>query len=306
MNVIKPTIITDSMLVSSNITEDDYAPWNAATNYVVGDEVIRTTSSTHKIYENLIAGVHAGPPEDNTAGVSPRWLDLGATNRWKMFDSKVGSASSNPTEIIVVLTPGSSVSGIAALDLIGSELEITVKDVPGGSIVYNKVMNLDGTIITSFFEWFYTPYDQLTDVTLTDLPDQYFNPEITFNLSALSGTVQCGTYSIGNVFYLGQSQYGASVGIISYSVKTTDIYGVTTVIKRKNSKRNSLKLMTEQALFNRTYKVLSELDSIPCIYIGTNAVGYEPTIVYGFWKDFSIDISYPTTVLTNIEIEGLT
>ncbi len=304
MNVIKPVTVTDAMLVSSNIAETDYAAWNAATNYTVGTKVIRTTG-VHKIFENLIAGIDAGLPEDNTAGVSPRWLDLGATNRWKMFDSKVGSSSTNATSINVVLNPG-SVSGLAALDLIGSELEVTMKDVTGGTVVYNKIINLDGTIITSFYEWFYTPYEQMSDVTLTDLPDQYFNPEVTLELTAPSGNVQIGTYSLGVVYYLGQSQYGASVGIISYSVKTTDIYGVTTVIKRKNSKRNSLKLMTEQVLFNRTYKLLSDLDSVPCIYIGSNAVGYEPTIVYGFWKDFSIDISYPTAVLTNIEIEGLT
>ena len=303
MKVIKPTTITDSMFVSSTIPETDYTAWNAATSYTLGQRVMRAVTGVHRNFENLIAGVDATLPELATTGATPRWLDLGATNRWAMFDNKVGTLSSTTLNLTQVLTPG-SISGIAALGLTGRTLQIKMKDVTGGTVVYDRTIDLDGTIITSFYEWFYEDFQQLTDVTLTDLPQQFFNPEVTFKIVS-SDVVACGTYSLGKVYTLGLSQYGASVGIISYSVKTTDIFGNTTVVKRQNSKRNNLKLMTDKALFNRTYQLLSELDSVPCVYIGAEALGYEPMIVYGFWKDFSIDVSYPTMNLTNIEIEGL-
>jgi len=304
MKVIKPTTIADAMFVSSSIPETDYTAWNAATSYTVGQRVMRAVTGVHRNFENLIAGVNATLPELATTGATPRWLDLGATNRWAMFDNKVGTVSSASTSFNTVLTPG-SISGIAALGLTGRTLQIQMKSAVGGTVVYNNTVNLDGTIITSFYDWFFEDYQQLSDVTLTDLPSQYTAPEVTFTLSATAGTVSCGTFSLGKVYTLGLSQYGATVGIISYSVKSTDVFGNTTVVKRQNSKRNNLKLMTDKALFNRTYKLLADLDSVPCVYIGAEALGYEPLIVYGFWKDFSIDVSYPTMNLTNIEIEGL-
>lgn len=304
MKVIKPTTIADAMFVSSSIPETDYTAWNAATSYTVGQRVMRAVTGVHRNFENLIAGVDATLPELATTGATPRWLDLGATNRWAMFDNKVGTVSSASTSFNTVLTPG-SISGVAALGLTGRTLQIQMKSAVGGTVVYSNTVNLDGTIITSFYDWFFEDYQQLSDVTLTDLPSQYTAPEVTFTLSATAGTVSCGTFSLGKVYTLGLSQYGATVGIISYSVKSTDVFGNTTVVKRQNSKRNNLKLMTDKALFNRTYKLLADLDSVPCVYIGAEALGYEPLIVYGFWKDFSIDVSYPTMNLTNIEIEGL-
>lgn len=304
MKVIKPTTIADTMFVSSSIPETDYTAWNAATSYTVGQRVMRAVTGVHRNFENLIAGVNATLPELATTGATPRWLDLGATNRWAMFDNKVGTVSSASTSFNTVLTPG-SISGVAALGLTGRTLQIQMKSTVGGTVVYSNTINLDGTIITSFYDWFFEDYQQLSDVTLTDLPSQYTSPEVTFTLSSTAGTVSCGTFSLGKVYTLGLSQYGATVGIISYSVKSTDVFGNTTVVKRQNSKRNNLKLMTDKALFNRTYKLLADLDSVPCVYIGAEALGYEPLIVYGFWKDFSIDVSYPTMNLTNIEIEGL-
>lgn len=304
MKVIKPTNIIDTMFVSSTIPETDYTAWNAATSYVVGQRVMRAVTGVHRNFENLIAGVDATSPEIATTGATPRWLDLGATNRWAMFDSKVGTLSTATLDLTTVLIPG-SISGLAALGLTGRTLQVKMKDVVGGTVVYDKTINLDATVITSFYEWFYEEFEQMTDVTLTDLPSQYYNPEVTFKLTSTSGNVSCGVLSLGRTYTLGQSQYGASVGIISYSIKQSDAFGNITVVKRQNSKRNNLKLLTEKSLFNRTYKILAELDSVPCIYIGAEALGYEPLIVYGFWKDFSIDVSYPTMNLTNIEIEGL-
>ena len=303
MSIIKPTVLTDAMLVSSTIPETEYSLWNSATSYTVGQRVIRLT--THHVYENLIPGVNSGLPEANTTGTTPRWLDIGADNTWAMFDNKVGTVSSIATPLTVVTTPG-SISGVGLLGLVGKTASIQVKDVVGGTIVYSKSINLDGTIITSFYDWFFEPFEQLTDVTLTDLPSQYYNPEVTLSITSSSGTVGCGTYSFGRVYALGTTQYGSSVGIISYSVKTFDVFGNVTVVKRANSKRNSLKIMTAKSDFSKIYNLLADLDSVPCVYVGTTYDGYEPMIVYGFWKDFTIDVSYPAVHLVNLEIEGMT
>lgn len=299
MSIINPTTLTDAMLVSSTAPENDYTAWNAATNYTLGATVMRAVTGVHKNYENLIAGIDATLPE-----LAPtRWLDLGATNRWKMFDTKVGTETTVTSPLTVVMNPG-SVGGIALLELTGTQLVVSMKDVSGGTVVYTNTIQLDGTIVTDFFDWFYADYVQLTDTTLTDLPAQYTSSELTVSLTS-STTVACGVCSFGKVIGIGDTQYGATVGIISFSKKETDAFGNTVVTVRANSKRNSLKVVTEKAKFNYIYRALAALDSIPCVYIATEESGFEPLIVYGFYRDFSIDVAYPNNHLCNLEIEGL-
>jgi len=299
MSIINPVSLTDAMLISSTAPETDYPAWNAATNYTLATRVIRTVSGVHKNFENLLAGVDAGLPEATPA----RWLDLGADNRWKMFDTKVGTKTTLASPLTVVMKLG-SVGGIAMMELTGTTLSVSIKDVTGGTVVYTSTTNLDGTLVTDFFDWFYADYLQLSDVVLTDIPAQYVNAEITITLTS-STTVACGVCVVGKVLNIGTTQYGATVGIVSYSKKDTDAFGNTVVTKRANSKRNSLKVWTEKSKFNYIYRALAALDSIPAVYIATEQAGFEPLLVYGFYKDFSIDVAYVNDHLCNLEIEGL-
>lgn len=304
MTVTKPVALTDAMLTSSTAPETDYAVWAFGT-FVAGDKRIMTTG-LHIIYECLVGHTSvdaSGAPNLNTTGATPKWLAIAPTNRWAMFDTKVGTVTALASPLTVVMTPG-AISGLALLELSGSQAVITMKTAPAGTTIYSKTVDLDGTIITSFYDWFFEDYTQLTDLNITDLPSQYTGCELTVSITS-STTVGCGVCHIGKVYELGETLMGATVGIVSYSTKTTDAFGNTTVTRRSNSKRNSIKLLTLKSDFNRIYRLLAALDSIACIFSATSQSGFEPLIVYGFWKDFSIDVAYPSHHLTNLEIEGL-
>jgi hypothetical protein len=304
MTITKPVTLTDTMLTSSTAPEADYAVWVFGA-YTVGTKRIMTTG-LHIVYECLVAHTSTdatGAPNLNTGGVTPKWLAIAPTNRWAMFDTKVGTVTSLASPLTVVTQPG-SVSGIALLELTGKQVAISMKNTAGGAVVYSKTVDLDGTIIGSFYEWFFEDYVQLTDLNITDLPSQFTSCELTISLTGTS-SVGCGVCHIGRVHPIGDTQYGATVGIISYSVKSVDGFGNTTVTKRANSKRNSLKVVTAKSDFNRIYRLMASLDSVPCIFSAVSTTGYEPMIVYGFWKSFSIDVAYFSTHLTDFEIEGL-
>ena len=110
----------------------------------------------------------------------------------------------------------------------------------------------------------------------------------------------------GTFYELGDTQYGASSGITDYSVKDTDAFGVTTFVQRAYSDRNSLSLMFDNAQLNKVKGVLKSVRATPCAWIGTDVDGYEVLDTLGFYRDFSIVISYPTQSLCSLEIEGLT
>lgn len=297
--IIKPTTIVDSMLVSSTVAEADYPAWVSGGSYSVGDKRIRT--GTHRIYESLTthSGVSTLPENDST-----NWLDISPTNRWAMFDNVVGTITTDASPLTVVLEPG-SVAGLGLLELVGREAQVTMKDASGGTVVYDETVDLDGTIVESFFDWFFVDFEQRTDFVLTDLPSQFTSCELTISVTATSGNASIGVCKVGAVVEIGRTLAGAKAGIINYSAKTTDAFGNTVITERAYSKRATLEILTDSTSFNRIFRRLAELRATPAIYIGTESSGYDPLIVYGFFRDFSIDVAYPSHHLCSIEVEGI-
>jgi len=296
MKVVKPTAITSAMLVSTDATET-YSAWNAATAYTAGDIVLRTT--TQRLYQRLISGTTATAPESDTTN----WLDIAPSNKWAMFDGEISTVTTKTTSLTVVLKPG-YVNSLALFGLVGTTLDVTVRDALAGNIVYTHSQTLDGTIIADWYQYFFEPVVQLAEVVLTDLPP-YGDAHITVVLTG-TGTVECGICLVGTFYTLGDTQYGASVGIIDYSRKETDAFGVTTFVRRAYSKRMSARLMLDNVQMNKVQRVLADLRATPCAWIGADDVTYAPLVVYGFYKDFSIEVAYPTASYCSLEVEGLT
>ncbi|NHZ78824.1 hypothetical protein F2P44_05955 [Massilia sp. CCM 8695] len=299
MKVIKPTTISGAMLTSSSVAEPDVGEtvWNPATSYGAGAVVIRTT--THMKYERVAAGASATLPEND----SVNWLPAGPTNKWAMFDRKIGTTTKAGASLTVVMRPG-GISGLGMLELIGREAIVTLRDAPGGKVVYNRTINLDGTLITSVYDWFFLDYEQLSDFVLTDLPQHYSAGELSVQLKGTTG-VAVGVLQVGQVLAIGRTTGGSTVGIIDYSRKEKDRFGNFDVVEGAFSKRGTLQVVTEASEFNKLFRSLAALRAIPCIYIGTDQIGFEPMINYGFYKDFSMVVAYPHHHLCNLEIEGL-
>ena len=117
-------VVTGSGLIYTDVPENDYAAWLGGTTYTaLTDYVIRTTATTHKVYQCLVTHTTAATPEDNTTGVTPKWLEIGPTNRWGMFDRKVGTETTQATSMTYLLKPGRANSlGLLGIDA-DSELE---------------------------------------------------------------------------------------------------------------------------------------------------------------------------------------
>jgi hypothetical protein len=188
---------------------------------------------------------------------------------------------------------------------VGQTLTVTVRDGLAGPVVYGpSVIALDGTIIADWYQYFFEPSVQLAEVALTDLVP-YQDAHITITLDG-TGTVECGICLIGTFYTLGDTEFGATVSIIDYSRKETDTFGVTTFVRRAYSKRMNARMMLDTAQINKVQRVLADLRATPCAWIGTDESGFEPLTVYGFYRDFSIDVAYPTKSYCSLEIEGLT
>lgn len=294
MKVIKPITFTESMLVSTNAVESN-ANYNAGTTYAK-DAIVNY--GTH-LYQSLVNS-NIG----HTPSTSPLyWLDIGPNNIHAMFDNQVSTSTVSTTPLTVVFKPG-IFNSLAFFGLVGNSLTITVRDGTGGTVIYTKTFSLDGTIISDWYQYYFEPFVQRGEAVMSDIPP-YTNAEVTVSLSG-SGNVAIGLCSFGTFYELGNAEYGASAGITDYSRKDTDDFGVTTFVQRAYSKRMSARLMFDNAQLNKVQRILADIRATPCVWIGVDDEDYLPLTVFGFYRDFSVDIAYPTKSYCSLEIEGLT
>jgi hypothetical protein len=297
MKLIRPITYAETQLISSTATET-YATWLIGTTYTLAQRVQYGT----RIYESLVAGNVGFQPDTNPT----KWLDYSPDNKHAMFDTQVSTQTTRTTSLTTVVKPGVNFNSLAFLNILGTTLNVTIQEGIAGSTVYSKSISLDDTIIIDLYTYFFEPYDFKTEVVLTDIPP-YASGTVTTTLTASTGNpVAIGSFVAGTVYTLGGTQYGATVGIKDYSVKTTDIYGTTTFVQRAFSKRMDATVYVDAPTLNFNYKLLSDMRAVPAVWIGSDSEALKPLIVFGYYRDFNVNIQYPTYSLCTLSIEGLT
>ncbi|MFZ6721709.1 hypothetical protein [Undibacterium sp. Ji49W] len=300
MKFVRPVTISDTMLISSTVAETDNPEWSSGTTYSLNDVVRRTVPGTHRRYQCLL-GNSGAAPEINSSGTSPKWLDIGPTNRWGMFDSQVGTATTTPGSVTVVLQPG-SIDALGLLQLTGDSVRVSMTS--GGTTVYDRTFSLVyGAPVVDWYAYFFDPINKKSDLVITDLPP-YNSGILTITITAASGNVSCGMCVMGQAFDIGNTQYGATIGIIDYSKKDIDAFGNPSITKRKFVKKMDAKVMLDASKMDLAVSTLATWRSTPVLWIGADNL-YTSLIIFGFYRDFSVDIAYPTTTLCSLTVEGI-
>lgn len=297
MKVIQPVDITSGMVTSSSATET-VALWSSTTTYSQ-DQRVRYGDF---VYVSLQNSNLDKQPDTNPTW----WLRYGPSNRWAMFDTSnsTKTVATSPLTVTVNFT-NTIINSLAFFGLSGTSLTVKIVDTQTNNTVFDQTYNLDDTIITDWYTYFFEPYDFREDLLVLKIPP-YSNTAVIVTLSSGSANVEIGTMIAGNLITLGGTQYGVNVGIKDYSVKETDDFGDTTFIRRAYSKRMSASVFVYNSDLRYVHKVLTDLRAVPAVWIGSEDSRYEPTVLYGFYKDFSTEISYPDASIMNIELEGLT
>ncbi len=295
MKVIKPIAFTTAMLLSSNATET-VAAYNAATTYAKDAEV----NYSNSIYVSLAAANTGNQPD-----ISPTWwIRKSANNKYSMFDEFVNTQTTRTSSLTVDIDPGSIFNSLAIFNMSGvTTLKITVKDGVSGPVLYNQTFNLDNTIIVDWYMYFFEPYDIKSELVIQDIPP-YSTGVITAVFTG-AASVSVGNFIFGSVYMLGQTQYGSSGGIRDYSVKEVNAYGITTFVKRAFSKRMESTLYIDQPNLRYTRKLLEDIRATPVVWIGSDDSSYDIMSIFGYYRDFNIEITYPSYSLCRLEIEGL-
>lgn len=302
MQAIEPLTITDSVLTSSNVPEDDYDAWSSGTTYSLGDRVI--VVSVHKVYESAI---NSNTGNDPTTDDGTNWIEVGATNRWKAFDQKLSDPVQQENSISYTFTTTQSiVNSVAFFALAADTVQITVTPSGAGSPVYDETYQLlDTTSIIDWYTYFFDPADtKERELLVLDLPS-YSSATITITITDTGNTVEVGQIVMGNLISLGRTGYGTTVGIEDYSRKERDAFGNAVIIERAFAQKADYEVEITTQDTRRVQRFLSEYRAKPVVWIGNQDTSYG-LIVYGFYTQFSINLATPSISYTTLEVEGLT
>lgn len=296
MKVIEPITVTDANLTSSTIAEDDYPVWDGATPYTIGDRRIYV----HVIYEALTSNTNKQPDQNPLD-----WLNVGATNRWKMFDAKVGTQSTATTSMTVVITPGSA-NAISLVNVDAAYADIVMTD-PLAGVVYSRTIRLSSTIISSdWYSYFTDPITARSVFTVTNLP-LYPNASISITVRKEIGeTVALGSLVVGMVRQWGirpSILTGATTGIQDYSRKERDQFGNLLIVERAFAKRARWGIILTHREIDAFQARMAAIRAKPAVFIGSDRL--DSTVIYGFYRDFSVVISSSRNAECSIELEGL-
>lgn len=302
ISIVEPVTITDSMVVSSNLSENDYTAWNSGSTYALGDRVILT--STHKIYESL----QASNTNKNPATETTWWIEVSPTNKWKAFDTssttQTLATGISPPSINYEFELGQAVNCIAFLNVTSCNTINVVMTDPVYGVVYDETVSLARIPLSSdWWAWFFGQKREKNQYVALDLPT-YPNATVEVTLNGTS-TLGVGIIMFGQQqsFSLGM-QYGARLGIQDYSRKETNDFGDTVFVVRAFAKRATYDVFLENSELDQFQNYLSNIRAKPCLWVGSNE--FEATTVFGFYKNFDILLNYPNHSECSLDIEGLT
>lgn len=301
-SVLAPVAITGAMIVSSTVPETDYGTFSMLKAYALGERCISTV--THRIYESVSASSNVGhDPTDliNQFGAVPWWVDQGPTNLWAMFDGYVSTKCSAASPLSITLRAG-AFNAIALFGLEADSLAITVRDAPGGNVIYSYAGPLESSAPADYYEYFFDRFKPQSDFIATNI-EAFNNAEITISLTKVTGLAKCGLIALGDMKAIGLTEYGATVTPNSFAFIDVDKFGRTTITPGANTTDMSLTAKLSISEAATVAETLKQLQAVPCVWIATDHVDYSPLRVFGQGKP-TISFDGPEICTVNLEVKG--
>ena len=295
MIIVKPITITDAALISSSVAEDDHAAWVAETTYSPGAKVIRT--ATHRRYEAL-ATTTGDTPESSP----DQWLDLGATNRWAMFDDSLFTQTTHTTGALELeLQLGAAWDSIAIFNAQAGSVRVQVHDASGELALHDETYVLSPTISEpSWHQWFFTTREYRPERFIQGI-QAYGSSVATLTFAPSLGGVSIGMLAIGRARGIGATLYGIELGIMDFSVKTRDEFGRQRLVERNYADTMRLDVVVEKARFAQLKRELAALRAQPCVYVEPAEIA---TLLYGWYNDFTMAIPEHNHYRIALNLEG--
>lgn len=300
-NVISAGDIKTGTTIPEVDTSAGEVAWSSATAYT---GVENNVNYGGRLWSSIAPSTNVVPGTDTT-----KWRTSGPSNRTAPFDDQINTSAQAKGSMTYVLQSG-FFDGLALYGLQGDWLKITLKDSPGGDVLYTWEGDLYEQA-AGLYEYLFIPLRMLTKKVVHDLPF-YPDAELTITVTAQYngavgiGMIVCGFWTnlLGNgPINFGGVEYGANAQIKTYSYIKTEDDGSTTIIPRNSATNLSCQVVLDGDQANYAADVLSKIAARPVAIILSNMPRYDYLNTFGLVSGTVQPVAYRVARL-DLDVKG--
>lgn len=298
MKVIAP-IDVSGIITSYNVPASSNHAWDSGTTYALGDKVCVGQYD----YESLAASNIGNNPVTD-GGV--KWLNLGPSNKWAMFNKKsgntwlIGTKTTNPNTIDITFSPGRVVNAIGLVGVVADT--VLVEMIVGGATVYSREISVSTKTAVNWYDYYYGDFVTRESIAYTDLP-AYANAQIRVLATNSGETAEIGMMVIGNQHDLGWSIWGTTTGLENYSLSKADDFGNILSIERGSRNTIDFECRNYLGQVGNIKRILKPLKDKAAMYVGAEDV--EGTLIVGKVENFNLTFANAALVEFSLSILSL-
>lgn len=300
LRVITPVTVTEAMVVSTNVAENDAPEWDNSTTYAAQSRVI--VSATHTLYESAADGNVGNDPslDDGT-----NWLEVSATNPWRAFDRRLSAPVENTGTITYLIEPGALVRGVGLVGASALTATVRVKNSGGDTLVERTKSLADYSDMVDAVTMVTV---QPTFQSIAVFEDIICTPgnRVEVQIGDSSGTAQVSEIVLGDVLTIGTPLYGTEVGADDFSDYQTDQFGNVDIVERGYRDVTEFPVAVTTGSVPRIKRELTSIRSAMALYYTNTEGGDLGTNVYGRYESLRQIIAGPNISDMNLRILGAT
>jgi hypothetical protein len=283
MRIILPTPVTPAALLASNIPEDDHPAWGAGVTYARGARVV----ADHGVWESVADGNTGHDPAADVLG--SWWLRIGATNRWRAFDERIGGQTVGGHTIAYSIRLPRTLNRIAFFNLDAASVRVRVTT-PAAVTIHDRTVDLVARDpVGTFWEYVFTEFAFTPNVIVAaPLP-----AGATLDITVTGGAVtRVGEIVMGRDTPVGTTVAGTGLGLVDYSVKQRDEWGGLYIVPRPVTRTVSLAFQVPLEGAARVQSIMERVSSRLAVFYAGEGVDVWGTTVAGILRDYDLTLGH--------------
>lgn len=269
-------------------------------DYKAGEQVIST--DTHRIYEAAIDS--DDNPVDGVNKIPPSWVDLGATNKYAMFDESIISTSTDGSPIVITHTAGISVTAVAMFGVNGANnVNVTVNSISSGEVYNRDVTLTDNSSVIDGWTYYFEPIIKGDKFVLLDLPP-YADTTVTVTITG-GVDIAVGSLIFGGQVNVGVTNYNTEIQLIDFSSRKRDEFGNFKIVRRATADLVKFDVTIQKSKVSYVRRQFQDLSQVAAVFVGGDGSIDDPTVIYGYYENFINNISSPSVTDSTITIQGV-
>lgn len=236
--------------------------------------------------------------------IFPIWVKVRPTNYWAAIDGSTGTQTTNTSSIVMSFNI-SNYDTLSLLNLEAQAVHISLYDNDSMQEVYSNEVNMqDETGVIDGYTYCFSPFVFKPSLYIDDLP-LYTDSTITITIT--NAVVKIGRIVLGRSYFVGDTEFGANLGIDSYSARDVDVFGNVSLVQRGSVNNDSLTVRVPTSKVASLRRKFKEVDAMPILFVSDESQdsNVDNLLNFGYWSSFNILIPNPVKSTASIGIKGI-